>query len=435
LTCRAAGQEIDWRTDYGRARQEAAEKGRPLLIDFGTSNCVWCKKLDAGPLRDPAIVHQLNSRFVALKIDASRHSTLADFLKIQSFPTLVFATAQGRVLGSHEGYLEAPALKDQLERVLAATGDLEWMQRNFAEAARAREQGDFTKALGLLKPILEEGKDRPIYPRTVQQVKELEHLVKTTPARVQEPKVAQPTKTPEPIMIATAPRSTPAVPIQEQGPVVPPAPPQKPEPINPVKPAQPAVATRVAVVPPLPPLPAANQPAEPPQASQAVAAMAEFSKMLRGTFTSRRGAQMLITLASRTDSPEQVRVRHAQDLLYQAREDYQKQQYLACLDRCEMLLASYPDLSESLEAMQMAGEIRKNPEWVKLACDQLGDRLSVMYLNLAETWLAKGEPQQAIFYLERVIQTAPNTRFAETAQVRLTQLQGQPPNRPSDVRR
>ena len=32
----AIAQEVEWRTDYNKARQEAVEKNRPLVLDFGT---------------------------------------------------------------------------------------------------------------------------------------------------------------------------------------------------------------------------------------------------------------------------------------------------------------------------------------------------------------------------------------------------------------
>ena len=57
------------------------------------------------------------------------------------------------------------------------------------------------------------------------------------------------------------------------------------------------------------------------------------------------------------------------------------------------------------------------------------DRLCTLYLALADTWLKKGQPQQAIFYLERVAQGFPNTRHAEEAQVRLSRLRGSPGKR------
>jgi hypothetical protein len=99
------------------------------------------------------------------------------------------------------------------------------------------------------------------------------------------------------------------------------------------------------------------------------------------------------------------------------------------LERCEVLATNYPDLSEGVQAIQLASEIKSNPEWMRQACDTLSERLGVLYLSLAETWLKKGQPQQAMSCLERVIQTLPGTRQAEAAQLRLSQIQGQPTQR------
>ncbi len=71
-------------------------------------------------------------------------------------------------------------------------------------------------------------------------------------------------------------------------------------------------------------------------------------------------------------------------------------------------------------------EIKSNPEFLKSACNQLGDRLAVMTLALAESLLKKGQPQEAIFYLEKVMQTYPDSRHAEAAQTRLAAIRGLP---------
>ncbi len=63
----------------------------------------------------------------------------------------------------------------------------------------------------------------------------------------------------------------------------------------------------------------------------------------------------------------------------------------------------------------------------------MGERLGTLYLTLAETWLKKGQPQQAIFYLERIVQTFPNTRNADLAQARLAQIQG--PDRINEMKK
>jgi tetratricopeptide (TPR) repeat protein len=410
LLSRVSAKEIEWRYDYGKARQEAIDTGRPLVIDVGTENCFYCKKLDMYTFRDPAIVVQMNERCIPLKVDAERQPDLAGKLRIQNYPTLVYASPDGRVLGSQEGFVEAPVLKDQLDRILAATGEPEWMLRNFADATKAREAGDFSKALALLKPILEEAKGRPIHARATQQVQELDLLVHQLEAvKTQPPVKPQEVASAKPIE-PTIPQQTPLPPVA----MVPPPPP-----------AVPVGPTLVA-------------PEETPvgQGACPVVAMTELSRVIKGALANRKGAELVLTIAAgRSDSMEQLRLRQAEDTLLQAKEDYRRQHYLACLDRCEMLMANYADLNLSQEAQKMAAEIKKNPEWTKLACDQLGERLGVLYLNLAETWLGKGEPQQAIFYLERVIQTAPNTRHAEMAQVRLSQLQGQPMPKTPDLKR
>ena len=43
----APAEEIKWRRDYAAALKESQEKNRPLFVDFYTSQCIWCVKLDA----------------------------------------------------------------------------------------------------------------------------------------------------------------------------------------------------------------------------------------------------------------------------------------------------------------------------------------------------------------------------------------------------
>jgi thioredoxin-related protein len=108
--CQATAQEVLWRHDYATARRESTETGRPLLFDFGTEACVWCRKLDATTFRDPKVVKLLNERFIPVKIDADKHAKLTSALGIESYPTLVLATAEGKVVGRHPGYADVAEL-------------------------------------------------------------------------------------------------------------------------------------------------------------------------------------------------------------------------------------------------------------------------------------------------------------------------------------
>src|SRR5207302_1153553 len=100
---------------------------------------------------------------------------LAEALRVQSFPTLVFAGPDGKILGYQEGFVEAEALKTQLEKVLAAVSPPEWMLRDFEDGCQAVEAGDHARALSLLRGVVEDGKDRPVQVRARKLIEDLEN--------------------------------------------------------------------------------------------------------------------------------------------------------------------------------------------------------------------------------------------------------------------
>src|SRR4051812_27004978 len=107
LTSRLSAEEITWRRDYGSALKEAAQQGKPLFVNVGTPDCFWCKKLDAGPFLDPEVLRLLNDRCIPLKLDANApaNNYVVQALRVQSYPTLIFASHEGSILGYQEGFL------------------------------------------------------------------------------------------------------------------------------------------------------------------------------------------------------------------------------------------------------------------------------------------------------------------------------------------
>jgi thioredoxin-like negative regulator of GroEL len=351
LPASAPAQEVEWRSDYTKARQEAIEKNRPLVIDVGTENCYYCKQLDLRTFKDPAVVSLLNERCIPLKLNAEQHARLVELLRVQNYPTLVFASPEGKILGYQEGFIEAAPLQERLKQLFTTAPNDGSTNRDLQEAVRAVAAGEYARAIALLNTVIENSKDTPVRNQAKQLLQDLEQQA--------------------------AGRCAEARQLVENGKV-----------------------------------------------TQAVETVTELVRVYPGTKAAREGGQLLVTLASRVVPHENARGRLARGLLDQAREDYRRQQFLSCLENCENLIANYSDLPEGAEANKLAVEIKANPEWIKQACDQMGERLGALYLSLAETWLKKGQPQQAIFYLERVVQTFPNTRNADIAQVRLAQIQG-----------
>jgi thioredoxin-related protein len=350
---RLGAAEVEWRTDYAKALAEATEKGRPLLMDMGTDNCYWCKQLDLRTFIDPELIKLLNERCVPLKVDGSKNDYLVKALRIQAYPTLVFAGPDGSILGYKEGFIEAGPLKEHLLKVLATVGTPDWMTRDHEAAVKALAAGDSARALTLLRNVVEDGKSRQVQVKARQLIADVERRAAEQAAKAKE--------------------------LAEQG-----------------------------------------------KTEEATVAIDKLGRDYPGTLAVQQGKQVLMSLASKAEGQKDQRRKQAREMLEQAQEDYKSQRFFICLDRCEMLTGEFPDLDEAREASALAEKIKDNPEWTRKACDQLGERLGVLYLSLADSWMRKGQPQQAIFYLERVTKLFPGTRQAETAQVRLARLRGSP---------
>jgi thioredoxin-like negative regulator of GroEL len=351
-----AGEEeaVKWRYDYNAARREAQDKGLPLVLDFGTEHCFWCKRLDATTFQDPAVVRLMNGRFIPLKVDAEKESGLANYLRVQSYPTIVIAASDGKIYGTHEGYLDASRFHEHLKRALAAVTNPEWMTRDYREASKAIAGSDFARAIALLRSVIEDGKDRPVQVKARQLLKDLEQQAAERLARAKK--------------------------LNKRG-----------------------------------------------QTSEAMETLTELLRVFGGTKAAAEAGQLLASLGNGQELQEKQRVRQARALLAQAHKDYDSKQYLCCIDRCELLTASYGDLPESDEARRLKKKIQDNPDWMQSACESLSERLGGLYLSLAESWLKKGKPQEAVLCLEKVVKSFPSSRQAEIAQARLAQIQARPP--------
>lgn len=111
----AFGQD-GWRSDYESAVKEARQQNRPIVLDFGTDDCHWCRELERTTFKDQSVRQEMATRFVGIRIDAMKSPHLAQALQVQSYPTLVFATPEGKVLGKQVGYVDAAKFNGQLQR-------------------------------------------------------------------------------------------------------------------------------------------------------------------------------------------------------------------------------------------------------------------------------------------------------------------------------
>lgn len=90
---------------YPAALEAARAEQKLVLVDFFTTWCPPCKKLDRETWPDPRVAKWLGERTVALKVDAEKDAELARRYRVEVYPTIVIAKADGSEIDRILGFL------------------------------------------------------------------------------------------------------------------------------------------------------------------------------------------------------------------------------------------------------------------------------------------------------------------------------------------
>lgn len=112
-----AESTIQWGNDYDDAVAEAKKTGKPVLIDFYTDWCGFCKQMDREVFTDSEVV-DLASKTVPVKIDAERQPMVARQFRVQGYPTVLLVDGEGKVKRRVEGYVPAAQFVAEMKRAL-----------------------------------------------------------------------------------------------------------------------------------------------------------------------------------------------------------------------------------------------------------------------------------------------------------------------------
>jgi thiol:disulfide interchange protein len=115
----ATGGAINWLTSFDTAVASARQKNLPVMIDFYTDWCGWCKKLDADTYVDKQVV-DLAKGFVSLKIDADAERAITSRYGITGFPTILFVDTAGNEIHRIVGYRPPEAFVSEMNQALRA---------------------------------------------------------------------------------------------------------------------------------------------------------------------------------------------------------------------------------------------------------------------------------------------------------------------------
>jgi len=112
----AEEKEIHW-YDYDNGLSLAKEGGKHLFVNFTTSWCGYCKKMDKEAFADSAVINLLNTDFVPVKVDGDSKKALdidgyktterdlsRKEFRVRGYPTFWFLKSDGSKLANLRGY-------------------------------------------------------------------------------------------------------------------------------------------------------------------------------------------------------------------------------------------------------------------------------------------------------------------------------------------
>lgn len=107
---------IRWQHFEPATLKAAAAADRPVLMLLTAPWCQHCRDLLATSFQNPAVVQLVNDAFVPIHVDAERRPDVNQRYGTGSWPTIAWLTPEGELI-AHDNWLDADALRSQLERV------------------------------------------------------------------------------------------------------------------------------------------------------------------------------------------------------------------------------------------------------------------------------------------------------------------------------
>ncbi len=105
--------------NFGEALHLAAQDQKVVFVDFRTTWCEPCKRMDQDTWKNPTVIALLREKAVALEIDAEQAAPLASHYEVTAYPTLLVLRPDGTVIDRLVGYRNAATFTEEFNSIVS----------------------------------------------------------------------------------------------------------------------------------------------------------------------------------------------------------------------------------------------------------------------------------------------------------------------------
>ena len=105
---------------FADALKQAKKEKKIIMVDYYTTWCGWCKKLDRDTYSSDELGKYADDNIISLKLDAEKGEgmSLAKKAGVTGFPTIVFYNADGKEIYRIVGYKPAPGFIQEMMKAV-----------------------------------------------------------------------------------------------------------------------------------------------------------------------------------------------------------------------------------------------------------------------------------------------------------------------------